>query len=242
MPTTNSSTVSGFYPTNFDSIPSFLNGAYSSYSIQLKNYNSIVIQGQTVGMQRLKIDSIGNLPSGLCWNTNKADNWFNARESGCINFNGHVCSDPGQYRIRVLCYPNLGAPVTLDEHIEFIWFLRVKNDGDADIAVDTNQIQSNPFIAYGSSKDCVAGINETENLFAKVYPNHSVNSFTVYMAEQPEPITHFLLYDAFSRLVKESEISSTETTLQRGNLSSGIYFWKLLRNNKVKGRGKILLE
>lgn len=99
----------GFMPN--DSIPCIVRGANTSIDIKFTNYNQFILSSQTVTLQSLRIDSIGLLPDGLCWSCNKANNTFLNQETGCIRITGRTFAQPGQYKISVLVWANIGIPI-----------------------------------------------------------------------------------------------------------------------------------
>ena len=90
----------------------------------------------------------------------------------------------------------------------------------------------------------VAGINDLneENLTAYIFPNPSSGTFQLQLSEPSHQQTYFKLYDALGREVKRENISSITTTLNRENLSNGIYFWQAEAEGKILGRGKLVFE
>ncbi|MBS1614461.1 MAG: hypothetical protein JST49_16690, partial [Bacteroidetes bacterium] len=75
-------------------LPSVVNGTDANTTIQFKNFDKFNYSGTEITINSLRIDSIGNLPAGSCWKTNKTDNTFANQEDGCINVSGTVCADP----------------------------------------------------------------------------------------------------------------------------------------------------
>src|SRR5687768_2401444 len=71
-----------------DSLPPVINGTTSTTIIQFLNFDTIRFGGILQTIQYLKIDTIDNLPNGLCWATNQADNTYMNQEEGCIKVNG----------------------------------------------------------------------------------------------------------------------------------------------------------
>jgi hypothetical protein len=59
-------------------------------------------------ISNLRIDSLVNLPSGLCWSTNNAMDTFGVGESGCIHVTGITYAPIGQYKI--LLYVTMFIP------------------------------------------------------------------------------------------------------------------------------------
>ncbi len=159
--------VPGLSPL-WDSLPPFVNGQPSSAVIQFKNFNQVYYFGGTYTVVSLKVDSIDNLPAGLCWSTNKADNTFANQENGCIRINGTPCGPTGQYKMRIIASVNIGVfTVHVDANDAGLkYFVRLKNSGDADTPIDSLQTPTNPFIAYGGAcgtppLNAYLGINQT---------------------------------------------------------------------------------
>jgi hypothetical protein len=137
-----------FYPLS-DSLSPFVNGSVSNSFIQYISSGTIMFAGSLVSIQSIRIDSIENLPDGLCWATSDSTNTF--RDTGCIKFNGTTCSLPGQYKLRVYVTADVGTPISVNADAAGVdFFIRVKNMGDADTPVDTSQTSANPFIPYSS--------------------------------------------------------------------------------------------
>lgn len=76
----------------------------------------------------------------------------------------------------------------------------------------------------------------------KTYPNPATISFTLQLSTAPNTPTYFQLYDAMGRQVRQEEINSISTTINRHQLSNGIYFWQLQQGNKILERGKLVME
>lgn len=134
-----------------DSLPPFVNGLPSTTVIQFKNFNTVFFNGSYYTVNSLRIDSVDNLPSGLCWASNKANNTYANQESGCLKINGIPCGPTGQYKMRIIVSVDLGigiAQVDADQ-AGLKYYIRLKNTGDADTQIDTNQTAVNPFIPYG---------------------------------------------------------------------------------------------
>ncbi len=144
----------GFNPPS-EALPTMINGELSSTVLQFKNFDTIAFGGQLLTVQSLRLDSIGNLPAGLCWATNKNNNTWANQEDGCIVLNGTTCSTPGQYKLKMIITVNVGVPIQTDaDAANMKYYLRVKNAGAIDIPVDTSQTANNPIIAYGPAADC----------------------------------------------------------------------------------------
>ena len=90
----------------------------------------------------------------------------------------------------------------------------------------------------------VMGINDVieESLDAQISPNPVKNTFQFHITESYNESATFKLFDALGRAVKQEIISSATTTLDRDNLSNGIYFWQLENEGKILERGKVVFE
>lgn len=149
----------GLFPQSTSLAP-FVNGVSASSVIQIKNFDSITYSSFHLRVNSLKIDSIQNLPAGLCWATNKSNNTFSNQEIGCILISGTTCAAPGQYKLKIIVDADLssvGTATGIDAATAGLnYFIRVNNAGDASIAVDGSQTGSNAFIPYGYSSICSA--------------------------------------------------------------------------------------
>jgi hypothetical protein len=148
--------IPGFAPPA-DNLPVFINGQAQVTVLQFKNYDTLNFGGQLLTVQLLRFDSIGNLPTGLCWASNKASNTYNNQEDGCIRFSGTPCGAPGQYKLKIICTINVGVPIQTNlDAVGIKYWVRLKNNGDTDIALDTSQTTS--FVAYGQTANCNGAI------------------------------------------------------------------------------------
>lgn len=72
---------------------------------------SVSAQYCGINVDSVRIDSITNLPCGLCWSTNKPSLTFAANERGCINFAGTSTDVAGTYSLGLYgtAYTPMGA-------------------------------------------------------------------------------------------------------------------------------------
>ena len=107
-------TAPGFSPPP-DSIPCVIQGVAVSQVIQVKIPTSILYSGVTATITSLKLDTISNLPCGLCWATENANNTFPGSSQFCIKVTGTTYDNPGQFNLRIIVdagYSALGGLVT----------------------------------------------------------------------------------------------------------------------------------
>jgi hypothetical protein len=137
-------------------LPPFINGAVANTTIHLKNFNQIVYPPfGTLTVQSLTIDTISNLPAGLCWSTNKANNTFANSEDGCILVSGTTCAPPGQYKMYIIVTVNVGISQQVNaDQAGLRYWLRVNNNGDATVALDTSDNTAFKNAGYSPTAIC----------------------------------------------------------------------------------------
>lgn len=91
----------GFSPPA-DSVPCAVKGVAYSQTVQVKMPNSVTQGTTTYKLKNIRIDSIGNLPCGLCWATSRANNTFDSSEQFCLKVSGITYDNPGQFKLRIL--------------------------------------------------------------------------------------------------------------------------------------------
>ena len=52
----------------------------------------------------------------------------------------------------------------------------------------------------------------------------------------------FIMYDLLGRPVKEQTIVNNQTTIERGTLKAGIYFYRVMEGEEMIGAGKIIIQ
>jgi hypothetical protein len=223
-----------------DSLASVINGSSTPVDIQFKNFNTFVYQGINITINSLRIDSILNLPAGTCWATNKTNNTWSNQEDGCIKVSGTTCADPGQYKLRILVTVNTSigtiGPNLDAETVNLKYFVRVKNNGDADVAVDT--LATAAFVKLSgysaNAAGCVNSINDVPaNVSAlNIVPN-PMNSQAIvsFMAAKSgnatERITNMIGSEVYSNNI-DVKAGENTTSINRNNLPAGIYFYTIV--------------
>ena len=72
-----------------DSIPCLVRGGtMNNITTKIKIYNTFNSNAGRVNVLKLRIDSITNLPCGMCWSTNSPTNEFLADALCCLNIKG----------------------------------------------------------------------------------------------------------------------------------------------------------
>lgn len=198
-----------------DSLPPFVNGMPSTTVIQFKNFNTVFFNGNQITVNWLRIDTIDNLPSGLCWASNKANNTYLNQENGCIKINGIPCDATGQYKMRIIVTIDIGVgtvQVNADQ-AGLKYFVRLKNNGDADTPVDSNQTAANAFIPYGgqcTAQPLVADLG-TDQLVC----NGSINTLQATVAGGQAPYS--MLWSSAGNALSCSQCEQPQVTLTQNS-------------------------
>ena len=219
-----------------DSIACATQGTPFSVAIPFKMYAQFNYIG-VHDLDSITIVSINNLPCGLCWSLNKASNTYAANEFGSLNITGTTHDAVGQYNLRLTIKAYLSSnpgvsqtitPNTVDAAGIKIW-LRVTANGTACVSVDTSQNGVNQVAAT----TCPTGINEVaENVSSvNVMPNPMNSGATLSFAAEKNAAYSMKITDVTGKVVSVKEIAAiagmNTTTIERGNLSAGIYIISL---------------
>lgn len=152
----------GFYP-EAAALPCAINGQATIDTLYFKTFPAF----SGFNVNSWKFDSIGNLPTGLCWSTNKATNTFAGGEDGVILIQGTTSAAAGQYKLKIIVTFNLQTIGNINQQdletlADIRYYMRVAcgNGGCNDI--DTVMGKINSFIP-----DTVC----TGNLYASITPS-----------------------------------------------------------------------
>jgi hypothetical protein len=115
-----------------------------SQVVQVKVPTTVVYGGSTYSLTKIKIDTISNLPCGLCWATENANNTFNGGSQFCIKISGTTYDNPGQFKLHIIvdATVNIGIPITqtVDAGTAgLIFYCRVQTPTGTCAPVDTTQ-------------------------------------------------------------------------------------------------------
>jgi hypothetical protein len=118
----------------------------------------------------VRIDSILNLPDGLCWSTSDALNMFDSITNGCLKISGITNAAPGQYKLKLMVTIKTvvgsyigdldGVSRILSGHkAEPVYLRLVDASGITCPEVDTLQTDSNNYLPFATNYDSVAQIS-----------------------------------------------------------------------------------
>ena len=75
------------------------------------------------------------------------------------------------------------------------------------------------------------------------YPNPFRSQTVITTSQAPAGTINVVIYNSNGQVVrKEQAASSTNVFVDRGNLNSGIYFYQLMQDQKVLGKGKLIIK
>ncbi len=85
-------------------------------------------------------------------------------------------------------------------------------------------------------------MNNVNNVIS-IYPNPISDNATITLNSSVNlSNAEFQIYDVIGKLIKSSPVNSHEFTFEKGNLSSGLYFYKLINNGSELSTGKFLVK
>ena len=90
---------------------------------------------------------------------------------------------------------------------------------------------------YVFSSALPLSINNLEEVESLVFPNPTEDHFTI----TNKNATSLILYDVFGKNILQQNLSSSKT-IERGNLSSGIFFYCLKNKEEIIEKGKVIFK
>lgn len=224
-----------------EDLQAIVNGVATDLTIQFKNFDNVEVAGQNATIQSLTIDTISNLPSGLCWSTNKTDNTYGNQEDGCIRVVGTANGPIGQYKLNIIVTVDIGLPfnvTTSAEDAGLDYYVRLINAGGNVPCIDT---LAGSFLAYtGTEPACPVGIKDAATTLKaiSIVPNPMNNSAVVsFVADKSsvmsERVTNMIGAEV-SRKNVEVKAGENSLIINRDNLPSGVYFYTLTNGKATK--------
>ena len=80
-------------------------------------------------------------------------------------------------------------------------------------------------------------VNNFEKIASLVFPNPAKNQFTI----TNQSASSIILYDVFGKRVLQQDLNHSKT-IERGNLSSGMYFYYLKTKKEILKNGKVIFK
>jgi Secretion system C-terminal sorting domain/Beta-propeller repeat len=169
---------------------------------------------------------------------------------------------PSSYAdLYIACYDTLGNIKTVIQSLGSTpadWFggLSVSSDYFDNVYVTgifqgSANLGSTTLSSTGFDDILVAKINPLENAMQellghqefKIYPNPTNQSATLEFDNSKQQNHNLTLYDTQGRLIETiTNIKTGRITIERNNLPSGLYFFRLHKNNQFVFSGKLILK
>jgi len=136
-------TTEGFQPPE-DSLPCIVDGIAYSQVIQVHTPATVTAGGSSYTLSSIKIDTISNLPCGMCWAMGNSALTIAGNATGCLKMSGTTYDAPGQYLLHIIVNATVslgGFPVTENNQNlssqGLKYFVRVQLPGGPCALVDT---------------------------------------------------------------------------------------------------------
>ena len=243
--TPDSSSTPGVTPGD-TTLPCITRGTYVSDTIYITNFTSF--QGFTVNY--LKVDSI-YLPTGLCWNTNKANNQFGTGESGVILAYGITDAPEGQYKLRIIVDANAGPAGLInltdqdaEKLIELRFRVKVIDTPGCSCPPMNHADTTDSYIAYSC---VIGGIEETADHGAdfSVSPNPFSQSAIVSFSSESEGACIIRLTDLRGAELTSERVNmmpgQNNVLVDRKGLATGLYLLSITNDHGTMAK-KVSIE
>ncbi len=228
-----------------DSLPCMVVGQPVSDTLYFTNYT--MFRGFTV--VSVTIDSINNLPAGLCWATNVTGNTFAAGQNGAISIQGIPYDLPGQYKLAI--YLQVATTVTqlpnfnLEQSTQYRYYMRLSCPAGACPPIDSSGGVDSSFILY--PQFCNNGIHEAANSLSdiSVVPNPLSGAASVSFSSSVEGKYSMQLVNMMGEAVTAQDVNvkngNNECRLDATGLASGIYIL-YLSDGRGTATKKVVIE
>ena len=161
-------TTRSFISIPLDSLPCIIRGVPYNETITIRTDSIWLSFGGQVFYLRLNslvIDSIWNLPQGICWATNKPDNRVTNGGWLCLNFNGTTTVPEGIYTVWIQRYVSANIPM-IPEQDPVTFKVRVRDVNTPceqvtnEVTALTNNSYQPALINYTDSRLIVSAANQ----------------------------------------------------------------------------------
>ncbi len=240
----------------YNDLECFESGVQNEVVIRFKNFTSLTIPGTgAVTVYYLKIDSLLNLPCGLCWESNKQGDVFAGGESGCIKIKGLTTDQVGQYKIGLVVRAQIQTANPQNPQYNPQSLISVPGDFE-DYENDIENIRLYIRVKVNGSSTCAdadstAASKVAANACASVGINETVSSFSS-ISITPSPFNSNAVVNFTSEETGDASIAITDITgktvlvnhvainsgnnsinIERGNLSAGLYILSITKGKSV---------
>jgi len=229
-----------------DVSPCVVQGTAYTHDIQFTMFSAFDFLGHQ-NVDSIQFLGVDNLPCGLCWGTDQADNRYTASEDGFLRIQGTTNDAAGQYKfaLTLRAWINGGAtgqdiPANLVDQTGTRLFIRVKTAAGACANTDTSVNAAN----LNSSGATCTGLNvaEVSDLFSslQLVPNPMNTNATLSFVSSKNAIYTIRITDVTGKTVSsnefEAKIGVNATSVERNNLPAGVYFLSITDGKNVTTR------
>lgn len=232
--------IHSIYPVD-TALPPLVNGDSVNIYINIYGSDTMTFGSHSLLCDSFVLDSIIQLPEGLCWSVNQLHQTYYQGVRGCIKISGVPCVPPGQYSIPMLW--EFYVPIGIRNSTYYR--LRIINRGDSIVPVDTSRAVEGQGVLYGPPASCYPlGIynKAATDISIKISPNPVIDHALITV----NGITgkyDFELYDFTGRLCyRDKEIAQSSFQLNRNNLAAGAYWYRIVSAEKQIATGKLIME
>jgi hypothetical protein len=226
----------GLYPTP-DELPCITQGVWQQYVIYFKNYTATPPSLGSIPIDSVSIDTVGNLPCGFSWSSNKPRNVFGSGESGCIVVAGNTQDAVGQYTLKIIATAYFsGTHLQINAGtLGLRYDVRVIATGDSCPSIDTTAASKTASCAYTA----YTGVNEVTNQVGSLsnYPNPFQGSTQIMFTALEAKPADFRVYNVLGQTVYNNSfqtVPGVNTINFDGNkLQAGVYFYSVRIDNKT---------
>lgn len=230
-----------------------------AFDIKLDNQKNIYVTGYSYGVW------IDNDYTLVKYNSSGSQIWVATYDNGGQDYSNSIALD-SSCNIYVFGSSNGPSSTSIDQALvkfdstgQQDWFVRYNGTGSYFdqgyvVALDDNLniyttgysygINSLPdFVTIKYSQINGLPLEAINNSTIQFSPNPFSSETTVQITsyELRSMSFQFDMYDVFGRVVKQFVTRNSSFVIERGNLPSGIYFYKVSSENKVLGTGKVII-
>ncbi len=133
----------GFYPS-YDSAACAVIGQPYDQTVFFLAPPTVTQGTTTYNLNYIIIDTVSNLPCGMCWRSGNAQNRINGNATGCVRVTGTTFDAVGQYKLRVIVTANVRVGIfnvnvgnQNAEDLGVKYWIRVQAPGGVCAPVDT---------------------------------------------------------------------------------------------------------
>lgn len=196
----------------FDSLPCIVRGVPYNESITIRPDSiPLTFQNQFNWMtaSSISIDSIWDLPTGICWATNDSDNYTIGVSWLCLNFTGTTWVPSGVYKANILTYVDLNIPI-IPEIEPWSFYLRV---------IEPNA----PCLSHA-----MLSIEDAEDILPKVYLRENILQVNPSIYQLTVTVN-----DLLGRVVKQDFVSAGEELQMDVSDVNGLFLVTVRNNNST---------